>query len=173
MGLFNKERGLVDERISNTMNKILKESYIITIIICFISIFIKSYLYGFRANLVITEIIVIIVSSLYSMIRKISLGVYSDEIEMHDRTSKTPMNIKNIIVGLALGIVISFYFGIRSSILYGGDKNRLWYFIIVFFASFIMYIPFLVGGIAITDFIARKASKKINEKILPEDKDLE
>jgi ABC-type dipeptide/oligopeptide/nickel transport system permease subunit len=164
MNLFNLKKKTVDERIENTKNKIYKEAYIFIMGICFVSIAFKYYLYGTTTKHVTTELLVIFLSALYYVIRTVWLGIYTDEIEVHDRTSKLPLGTKNIIIGVVLGIVIAIFWGIRSSILYGNNGNRLWYFIIVFFASIMMYCPFLIAFIAIGDNAARKASKKITQK---------
>lgn len=164
MRLFNLKKKTMDERIENTKNRIYKEVYVLIMVICFISIGVKDYLYGANTKYVITEILVIFLSVLYYAIRTVWLGIYADEIEVHDRTSKLPVNTINIIIGLVAGVVIAIFFGIRSSVLYGNSSNRLWYFIIVFFASIMMYCPFLIAFIAIGDSAARKASKKITKK---------
>lgn len=164
MSLFNLKKKTVDERIENTKNKIYKEAYVFIMAICFVSIVVKYYLYGNTTKQVITELLVIFLSALYYGIRSVWLGIYTDEIEVHDRTSKLPLSTKNIILGLVVGIAIAIFFGIRSSILYGNSSNRLWYFIIVFLASIMMYCPFLIAFIAIGDSAARQASKKITQK---------
>jgi len=164
MNLFNLKKKPMDERVENTKNKLYKELYILIMIICFISIGVKDYLYGIDPKHVVTELLVIFLSVLYYGIRTVWLGIYVDEIEVHDRTSKLPLSTKNIIIGLVFGVIIAIFWGIRSSILYGNSGNRLWYFIIVFLASIMMYCPFLIAFIAIGDSAARKASKKITQK---------
>jgi hypothetical protein len=164
MSLFNLKKKTVDERIENTKNKIYKEIYIFIMVICFMSIGVKYYLYGTTTKQVITELLVIFLPALYYGIRTVWLGIYIDEIEVHDRTSKLPLSAKNMIIGLVAGVAMAIFFGIRSSILYGNSSNRLWYFIIVFIVSIMMYCPFLIAFIAIGDSAARKASKKITQK---------
>jgi uncharacterized membrane protein len=165
MKLLNFKKKTVDERIENTKNKIYKESYILIMGICFISIGAKYYVYGTtEIKHVITELSAIFLSSLYYTIKAVWLGIYLDEIEVKDRTSKTSVRKKNLILGLVSGVVIALFFGIRSSILYGNSSNRLWYFISVFVVSIIIYCPFFIVFIALTDNVARKASKKRTQK---------
>lgn len=166
MNLLNlKKKKTVDERIENTKNKIYKESYAFIIGICLISMGIKYYVYGNTSiEHVITEILVILLSALYYGVRSVWLGIYMDEIEVQDRTNKTSVGKKNLIIGLVSGIVIALFMGIRSSILYGNSSDRLWYFILVFVVSIMIYCPFFLAFIAIMDTAARKASKKINQK---------
>lgn len=163
MKLFKKGK-ITDERIVNIQNKIYKEIYLIAAIICMISIFVKRYLYGAKPELAFTEFFVLFISGVYYVMRTASLGIYSDEVEIHDRTSKIPMSVKNIIIGLVSGVVIALFFGIRSALLYGNDTNRLWYFTLVFFTSLIIYCPLFAGFIAIFHAAAKRASDKITQK---------
>lgn len=124
MKLYKREK-ITDERVVNIQNKIYKEVFQLAIAISILSIIIKFYLYGLNSELVITEFIIIIIPSFFYTVRTIWLGIYSDEIELHDRTSKIPMSIKQVFVGLVTGIAIAMFFGVRSSLLYGNESNRL------------------------------------------------
>ncbi len=160
---FKKEK-IVDERVANLRNEIYKEAFFVAITVCMVSILIKFYLYGVNAALVLTEFAIIIIAMFYTSVRTISAGIYSDEIEIHDRNSKIPMNAKNVLIGMATGIALALFFGIRSSILYGSDANRLWYFFLVFISAFIIYVPVLTVFIFAFNTIAQKLSAKANQK---------
>lgn len=160
MSFFNKRNKIVDERILNASNKIYKEAYFFTIIIALISIIVKFFINGVDYNLVITELIIVGVPAFYYTIRTIQLGIFSDLSEVHDRKSKMSINLKTVIIGFTIGIGVALFFGIRSAILYGDETNRLWYFILVFFASFMIYCPIFVGGVAIFNVTANSLSKK-------------
>lgn len=162
MKLFKNKRMNMDERIINSSNKIYKEVYILVIIIVLISIIIKLSINGLDYKSVISEFLILIIPSFYYVIRIIQLGIYSDSVEIHDRKSKISMNIKTILIGLGTGIIMALYFGIRSSIVYGDESNRVWYFFLVFITSFMIYCPLLAGGIALTNYIANNFSKKVN-----------
>ncbi|KOP79654.1 DUF6773 family protein [Cytobacillus solani] len=169
MKWLSKRQKIADERMINMQNKIYKEIYTIVMILCLISIVTKYYLYGIDAKIVTTELIILFVSGIYYTVRAASIGIFSDEVELHDRNSKVPMSSKNVYIGLGLGVIIGLFFGIRSAIVYGsGLLNSIFYFVIVFFATLMIYLPlFLVlfaGGFS----VAKKASIKATEKDLDE-----
>ncbi len=151
----------VDERIVNTRNTLYKESYFIVVLLCFISILAKNLYYGQNISMITTELVLLIVTSLYLGIRSILLGLYSDEIEVHDRKSKIPMSMKNVIWGISFGVILAIWFGIKSSTSYAdGGIQSIWYFILVFSVSLMIYIPFFLLVIVSTHYFASKASNK-------------
>ena len=162
MKLFKNQNKLVDERIVNTRNKIYKEAYILAIAISFISMIVKAYVYGNKS--VLSEFLIIVIPGIYFGIRTICLGIYSDEVEVHDRTSKMPMSSKNMMVGLVSAVVMAVTFGVRSSILYGNSSNRLWYFFIVFVATIMIYGPFFIAVMLIWNAMAKQVSKKASQE---------
>jgi hypothetical protein len=82
-----KKNGNQDERIVNLKNKVYKEAYILIMCICGISLMIKSFL-NWETSSMLTELIVLLAGSIYSGVRSIMLGIYSDEVEVYDQTSK-------------------------------------------------------------------------------------
>lgn len=162
---FSWRRTKTDERITNSLNKVYKEAYYVVMLICFISLAVKVYLYGYDIKFIALEVLIIIIPSLFFNVRTVWLGLYSDEVEIHDRTSKIPMSAKSIVIGVGFGVAMALFFGIRSSILYASNNSqRVWYFITVFLVSLIIYCPFFIAVTAIPNFVASKVSKKINSK---------
>ncbi len=159
---------LDDERILHLKNKIYREVYTLIIVLCSLSLLVK--LLWFRSDLeaIITELVILGASSLYYGFRAITLGIYYQEVEAHDSRSKIPYSRKNILSGLGTGIAISLFFGIRSAILYadGQFSTQAWYFFIVFMVSLLIYLPFLIGILAVSHAIANKASKKASDNDL-------
>lgn len=164
MKWFQNKKKIVDERIVSTQNKIYREISILVFMISILSIIVKLYLYGPQLTNVITEYLILITQGVYYLIRSSNLGIYSDEVELKERTSNIAMSTKNILIGLGLGIAIGIYFGARSAYLYGESfYNSVWYFFLVFFASFLIYVPFFVVFLVMTHHLANRRSKKVNE----------
>ena len=163
MILFNREK-VSDERVENLKNKIYKEAFWIAIILNGTSILVKFYLYGINTEPVTTEFFIIVILLLYSAVRTVSLGIYSDEVELHDRRSRIPMGTKNVLSGFGSGFVIAIFFGIRSSVLYGSGGNRLWYFILVFITSILIYCPFFIATMMVLHKTAQKVSERISQR---------
>lgn len=162
---FSWRRTKSDERITNSLNKVYKEAYYVVMLICFISIAVKFYLYGYDIKFIVSEFLIIIIPGLFFQVRTVWLGLYSDEVEIHDRTSKIPMSAKSIVIGLGFGVGMALFFGIRSSILYASNNSQqVWYFITVFFVSLIIYCPFFIAVTSIPNLVASKVSKRINSK---------
>jgi hypothetical protein len=158
-----------DERIVNTRNMIYKEMYRVVTLLCLASIIVKYTIYGPNTGMIATELVILLLSALYYGVRSVILGLYSDEVEVHDRTSRVSLNAKNWVLGLGLGIAIAAFFGIRSAIIYGhGGMQSVWYFVIVFFAALMMYVPLLVVVLAGSHALANKVSKKAAQEKLDE-----
>ena len=165
MKMFWDKRKPVDERIVNTENKIYKEAYMLVIVICFISIATKFYLYGFNIRPVVAELLIIFIPECFFTIRTVWFGLYSDKVEIHDRTSKIPMSIRNVVLSLGTGVIFALYYGIRSSTLYAHtNSQRVLYFITVFFVSLMIYCPLFIIVVALPGIIANKVSKHVNSK---------
>lgn len=169
MKWWHVKKKTVDERIVNTRNKLYKETYILVNILFGVSVIVKSLYYEQNIRMMIPEIIIFVIASLYYGTRSILLGLYSDEVEIHDQRSKLPMSTKNVIWGLGIGLALALIFGIRSAVIYGnGGLQSVWTFFIVFIASIMIYIPFLSVAMLATHYFANQASKKAAKKDLIE-----
>jgi len=167
---FNKKNEIKDERVEGIYNKIYREAHTLVVILAALSMITKYLYYGLNLEHVLFELILLILSSLYFLVRSIWLGLYSDMTELQDKNKKISLsfNVKQVVIALISGLGISLFFGIRSALIYGGGGNRLSYFIMVFSASFLIYIPFLVIVTFLINYFANKKSKEINNKNLGE-----
>lgn len=160
---ISSKRKQMDERIVNTQNKIYKEIYTLVMLICLLSVIVKFLALGTDTS-VITEVVIMLASSLYYLIRSVSLGVYSDAVEVHDRSSKFKMSTKNIVAGSTLGLGLALFFGLRSASLYAdGTTQSLWYFILVFTVSLMIYAPVFLLLTFGLHMAANKASTYVNK----------
>ncbi|MFJ8244894.1 DUF6773 family protein [Peribacillus asahii] len=164
MNLFKRTKKTTDERIENVRNKIYKEMYHVIMAICLVSFFVKMYKYGAGIEEVVLELVILIGGGVYFLARSIFLGVFWDEVEMHDRTSKTSMSMKTIFSSVGLAFIIAVVMGINSAVSYADSSSQgLWYFTLVSFVSVIIYLPillFLFGGIYL---LAKKVSMKYQD----------
>ena len=97
-----------DERIVNLKNKLYKEVYTLIMIICSISVIIKSFALP-RTESVWLEMLIILGGSLYFGIRSVALGIYSDEVEVHDQRSKISFSMRTAIWGLVIGFALALF----------------------------------------------------------------
>lgn len=167
-----KRNAVQDERIVNLKNQIAKEAWVLVMIICCISVIVKTFFFT-EGQPVYTELIILIVNGVYYSIRSVSTGVYADEVEVHDQTHRFSMTKKQIMIGLASGLFLALFFGFRSAYQYGDGSGTLEveYFFIVFFASLMMYIPFFVVVTAVSHLAMNRLSKRRSDSDL-EDSDL-
>lgn len=161
MIFFKKRTKLLDERLENSKNKIYKEAFFIVQAICFLSIIVKDLLYEVNLKAIAIELLIIIIPLIYTLIRTIYLGIYSDEVELHDRTNKISITTKSFILGIVLGICMALFFGLRSAFLYGTTTAmRLCYFISVFIVCFFIYVPLYIIVFIMPVMLATKTAKK-------------
>ncbi|KON70679.1 hypothetical protein AKG34_19165 [Peribacillus butanolivorans] len=161
MKVFKK---ITDERIENVRNKIYKEMYHVIMAICLLSVLFKIYKYGVGSGELYLELVILLASGVYYLARSIFLGVFWDEVEMHDRTSKTQMSKKTIFGTVGLALIIATIMGVNSAVSYAdGSSQGLWYFVLVWCVSVMIYLPILLlffGGIYL---LAKKIGMKNSE----------
>ncbi len=159
-----KKKAIDDERIVNLKNSIYKEAYILIMLICSVSAVIKTWFLSDRGS-VLTEMLVILAGSLYFGIRSVAMGIYSDEVEVHDQQNKMSFSRRTAISGLAIGLILALFFGVRSAVVYGdGSSQTAWkYFFSVFLFSLIFYIPLFAGTMTAIHHFANRVSRKVSQ----------
>ena len=169
MGFFKKSK-VKDEWVTNTSNKIYAEIYVLVVLICSISAIVKYFIHGNNMEHILTELIILITSGIYFLFRSVRLGIFSAEVELHDRKNKWPMQKKNLFMSVGLGIVIALFMGINSSVRYAdGIQQSVSYFFITGFGSLMIYLPFFVTLLVIGNEIAKRKSDQNINKILDND----
>lgn len=158
-----KKKAAADERIVNLKNSIYKEAYMLVMLICSVSIVIKAWFMKEQES-VMVEFLVLLGGSLYFCIRSVALGIYSDEVEVHDQRSKMPFSLRTAIAGLVIGLTLALFLGVRSAVLFGNDSQTAWkYFFIVFLVSLVIYIPLFVGTMTAIHHIANRVSRAVSQ----------
>lgn len=171
MGLFKKS-GIKDERITNTKNKIYAEIHILVMVIAVVSVIFKYFFYNLGIESVTTELLILFLSGVYYVYRSTRLGVFSAEIEMHDRESQWPQQKKNLVASITLGVVIALVFGTNSVQYADGVLQRIYYFFLTALVSLMIYLPFflifIVGG---NEILKRNSEKSIDRMLHDESGD--
>ena len=172
MKQFFKTNHHGDERITHEKNKIYKECYMLCQVICLASIILKS-LFNESGNfmLILPEFLILIVPNLYSFIKSVFLGLYSEEVELTDKVNKLSTDTKLTLSSLLPGIILGLLIGIRNSLLYAEDtQTRIYYFILIFFTVILFYVPITFAISFTTHTLGKEISKK---KSIPEEDDNE
>lgn len=137
----SKSEKVIDERIEHVKNKIYRELYLLVSIICLISIVVKHFTHGIGFSFIWTELAILFAGGVYYLIRSVSLGIYADEVEIHDRNSTMSISKKTLFISITLGLGMALLFGVNSAIKYGSGGNEVKYFISVFVVSLLIYVP--------------------------------
>ncbi|WP_246061707.1 DUF6773 family protein [Paenibacillus oralis] len=162
MKWFDKKGAVRDERIEQLKNRIYKEIYVLIAIICSVSVFLKTFVLDGQPSMLL-EVIILLAGGLYYGIRSIALGIYSDEVEVYEQSSKRSYGKRTLYTGLAIGLTLALLFGIRSAVLYGDESTYLKYFALVFLVSLGLYIPLFAGGLTLMHFMANKLSRRASQ----------
>lgn len=164
---FLRKSQVKDERLINNKNKIYAEIYVLVVVICIISAVVKSFIYDFNFEHVITEFIILITGSIYFMYRSVRLGVFSAEVELHDRQNRWSTQKKNLLIGIGLGVGIALVMGINSAVQYAdGVPQSIHYFFLVGFIALMIYLPFFVVVLVVGNEIAKRKSDHVMNKML-------
>ncbi|UOQ44410.1 hypothetical protein MUN89_21730 [Halobacillus salinarum] len=155
----------VDERVATLQNKIYRELYSLVVIICGISLVYKVFFAEAANPNIWTEVIILVGGAVYYLVRASALGIFSDEVEMHDRSSKLKLNTKKFMLALLVGIGISLIFATINSQLYGDSTDEtIYFFFLILIACLLIYIPVLFGIMVLPYVVAKYKSDKVNEQ---------
>ena len=164
-----KRKKFSDERVTNMQNKIYREIYILIMLICFVSIIFKYWTIGRDFNLIITEFLILILSSFYYLYRSTKMGIFSEEVEISNANHKIKYSTGTMAYGIILGVVISILLGVNSAFNYADSTAQaIQYFFMVFFILLIIYIPVLLVLLLVPYSMAKRQSDKVNRKMLEE-----
>ncbi|WP_377890281.1 DUF6773 family protein [Alkalihalobacillus sp. R86527] len=156
-----------DERVTTIQNKIYRELYLIIVIICGLSVVYKVSFEGSTGGSIMTEILILIISGIFYLIRSSMLGIFTDEVDMYERKSKWKVNTRNLVLSLLAGLAISLTFAFVNSQKYADTREEtIYFFLSIFAGSMMIYLPFLIGVFVLPYALAKYKSDRVNEREL-------
>ncbi|SDL90793.1 DUF6773 family protein [Sediminibacillus halophilus] len=166
---FKKNR-IKDERIINLQNKIYREIYHLVLVICVFSLVFKYATSGAEFKNVWLELVILLGTSIYYLVRSTGMGLFSAEVDFHDQTNKRPMSLKTILIGALFGAGLAIFLGIHSAVSYADSSAQaVYYFLLTSVVSFMIYIPFLMLANGFAYWGAKKRSDRAVEKELEDE----
>ena len=157
-----------DERIVQLTNKILGETYFVVMLLLIVSIIIKSYIMNMPFTHCITELSVMIVSTIYIVIRSMLTG------NTLLNTSKRN-KILTILAILGLSLAVAIHNGVRNYTTYGDQYNGIFdfHFLAVLVVTFLSSAA-LISAIYLFYYLCHiRGNQKIEQEILSDDDDNE
>ena len=150
-----------DERVLQLNNKIQSEAFILLLGLLGLSIFIKSYVLNISTSNYITELILLILSTVYISIRSSFVG-----LDSFGNTEKFVLPLSII-----SGLIIAITNGIKNYSLYGNKYNGLTdrHFLAVLVITFIFATVFVYVTIGVLYFIDEYGKKRLDKKLNEED----
>ncbi len=151
----------LDERVEGLQNRLYREAYYLMILMAAVSIGIKFFRSGIQS--IFFELAIIVLPSVYIVLRGLWIGIYADELEMQERKARKPLAGNRLMTGLGLGLLISIGFGIRSALVYGAAGTYLYFLTIVFAAAMMIYIPVFLVLIMTPYLMAKRMQRSLLE----------
>lgn len=153
-----------DERVLQLNNKIQKEAYILVLILAIASICIKSHVMGMPFAQYVTELTIIILSTLYIAVRSMLLGYNF----MNDSKSSIILTISAILV---ISLAISIINGVKNYSLYGNKYTSILdgHFIAVLVVTFIFSTVFMSLTFALLYGLNKSGQQRLEKKLNEED----
>lgn len=153
-----KTNKIKDERIIQLNNKIQSEAFILIIAILALSIFIKAYMLDMGVREYLTEMIVMIISIVYLLIRGAMVGYSSLDNLYFGKKFK-------VISILLLAVLITIFNGIRNYTMYGGNYTGILdiHFLAVIgitFISSLIFVTLILGAVYSIEKIGQKRLEK-------------
>lgn len=153
-----------DERVIQLNNKIQKEAYLLVLFLAVASICIKSYVMEMPVKQYMTELAIIILSTLYIAVRSMFLGY---EFMNDTKSSK----ILTVLAILVLSLAVSIINGIKNYSLYGNKYTGILdgHFIAVLVVTFISSVIFITATFALLYGVNKAGQRRLEKKLNEED----
>lgn len=153
-----------DERIVQMTNKILSEAYFVLVLLLIISIIIKTYIMDEPFTQYITELSVIIVSTIYIAIRSMFTGN-----NLLNTSKRNKIFTVMAILGLSLAVTICN--GIKNYSTYGEQYSGLFdlHFLAALVVTFVSSAALVSVAFLFIYLCHKRGQKKIEKEILSDD----
>ncbi len=161
-------RKMKDERIVGLTNKILGETYFIVMLLLIVSILIKSYIMKMPFTHCITELGVIILSTIYIVIRSMLTGNTLLNTSKRNR-------ILTILAILGLSLAVAIYNGAKNYFTYGDQYSGVldFHFLAVLAVTFLSSAAFISLAYLFLYLCHIRGNRKMEKEILSDDDDNE
>jgi len=148
-----------DERVLQLNNKIQSEAYILVSFLAVASIYIKTYVMEIPVTQCVTELVVIILSTLYIAIRSVFLGY-----EFMDNSKRS--KILTVTAILVLSLTVSIINGFKNYSLYGDHYTGIsdGHFIAVLIITFISSVIFMTATFVLLHGFNKAAQRRLEKK---------
>lgn len=158
-----KNKKIKDERIVQTQNKIFAEAYFVTVLLLFLSVFVKAYLVKCDYTNYIGEVGIIVLSTIYIAIRSMTMGN-----PLFDTSKRN--KILCILGALGASIAITVINGIKNYASYGEKYTGVFdlHFFAALAVTFISSLALITVGILFIYLCHKKGQQKI-EKMINQD----
>ncbi|SDN87449.1 DUF6773 family protein [Alkalicoccus daliensis] len=157
-------KGSKDERLEMLENKVYKEMMYLVYTVLTLSIIYKYIRYGIgpgEASAVL-EISLLLLLSLYSIVRYKKLQLFVDKAEEYNARHKMKYSTFNMVIGGVIGLGLALLFGINSAVNYADTTAQsIYYFFLVFGVSAVIYMVPLALLSGIVPWLAERKAEKL------------
>lgn len=153
-----------DERIVQMANKVLSEAYFLMMLLLVVSIVVKTYIMGEPFHHYITELGIIVVSTIYIAIRSMLTGNM-----LFDTSKRSKILTAFAVLGLSLAVTIRN--GVRNYSNYGEQYNSVfdYRFLAVLGVTFVSSMALISVAFLFLYLCHKRGQRKIEKDIISDD----
>lgn len=159
-----KNKKIKDERIVQMQNRILGEAYFVMVLLLFISILVKAYVLKSDYTNYITELVIIVLSTIYVAVRSMIAG---NNLMNTSKRNKTLC----ILGTFGASIIITVINGVRNYANYGEQYSGLLdlHFLAALAVTFISSLALISVGLLFVYLCHKKGQQRIEKKLNDDD----
>lgn len=149
-----------DEEKEADKSRIFRELYYLMMAFATLSIIFKAFRDPGNWKASLFEILLIIFSAVYYIVRSVMKGLYEETEEELDPDYRAGVSRRNILVGAGLGLAFALLFGILNAVLFGTEGTTFKVFALNFLGTLVWYTPFFVAIMFLADKLMDKAYER-------------